>query len=91
MVQCGPSIWCRLLLEGCATELAASWWQQPSEWPDTRAWLCLLPIPVCAVGDIYPDAVQLKKGDYVIRAILRHDDAQLLDKLKVRGVYGIPW
>lgn len=35
-----------------------------------------------AVGDIYPEAVQLKKGDYVIRACLRHDDAALLDKMK---------
>ena len=37
-----------------------------------------------AVGDIYPESVQLKKGDYVIRVMLRHDDVQLLDKLKVR-------
>ena len=36
-----------------------------------------------AVSDIYPKEVQLKKGDYVIRLVLRHDDAQLLDKLKV--------
>ncbi|GAB4814120.1 hypothetical protein N2152v2_001166 [Parachlorella kessleri] len=35
-----------------------------------------------AVSDIYPKEVQLKKGDYVIRLVLRHDDAQLLDKLK---------
>lgn len=40
-------------------------------------------LPPCAVGDIYPEGVQLKKGDYVIRAILRHDDAGLLEKLKV--------
>jgi hypothetical protein len=40
------------------------------------------------VGDIYPEGVQLKKGDYVIRAILRHDDAGLLDKLKVGGWAG---
>ena len=36
-----------------------------------------------AVNDIYPDAKQLGKGEYVIRACLRHDDAALLDKLKV--------
>lgn len=36
-----------------------------------------------AVGDIYPEAVQLKKGEHVIRAVLRHDDAALLEKLKV--------
>ena len=34
------------------------------------------------VGDIYPEAVQLKKGEYTIRAVLRHDDAALLDRLK---------
>ena len=45
---------------------------------------CCNCISICAVGDIYPEGVQLKKGDYVIRAILRHDDAGLLDKLKVR-------
>lgn len=36
-----------------------------------------------AVGDIYPEPVQLKKGEYTIRAVLRHDDAALLEKLKV--------
>lgn len=36
-----------------------------------------------AVGDIYPEAVQLKKGECVIRVMLRHDDAALLEKLKV--------
>jgi tripeptidyl-peptidase-2 len=35
------------------------------------------------VGDIYPEAVQLKKGDYTLRLWLRHDDAALLEKLKV--------
>ncbi|PRW39066.1 Tripeptidyl-peptidase 2 isoform A [Chlorella sorokiniana] len=35
-----------------------------------------------AVGDIYPEPVQLKKGEYTIRVVLRHDDAGLLDKLK---------
>ena len=34
------------------------------------------------VSDIYPDYADLKKGDYVIRLQLRHDDAVLLDKMK---------
>lgn len=42
--------------------------------------------PCTAVGDIYPEAVQLKKGEYTIRAVLRHDDAGLLEKLKARTV-----
>ena len=33
------------------------------------------------VSDIYPSAVDLKKGDYVIRLQLRHDDAALLDTM----------
>lgn len=37
---------------------------------------------VLAIGDIYPDAVELKKGTYTIRISLRHDDASLLDKMK---------
>ena len=49
---------------------------------------CYCRLGCCAVGDIYPEGVQLKKGDYVIRAILRHDDAGLLDKLKVGGWAG---
>lgn len=36
-----------------------------------------------ATCDIYPEAVQLRKGEWTIRASLRHDDAGLLDKLKV--------
>jgi len=36
------------------------------------------------VGDIYPEPVQLRKGEYTIRAVLRHDDAALLEKLKVQ-------
>ncbi|KAK9809052.1 hypothetical protein WJX72_008467 [[Myrmecia] bisecta] len=35
-----------------------------------------------AVGDIYPEPVQLKKGDYTIRVHLRHDDVALLEKLR---------
>lgn len=38
-----------------------------------------------AVSDIYPEAVQLRKGEYVLRVVLRHDDAALLNKLKARG------
>lgn len=34
------------------------------------------------VNDIYPDSVQLGKGDYTIRVLLRHDDPALLNKLK---------
>lgn len=44
----------------------------------------LRPLRPRAVGDIYPEAVQLKKGDHVIRVLLRHDDAGLLEKMKVR-------
>lgn len=33
------------------------------------------------VSDIYPAPMDLKKGEYVIRLQLRHDDAALLDKL----------
>lgn len=36
-----------------------------------------------AVGDIYPDTVQLGKGDYKIRVLLRHDDPTLLSSFKV--------
>lgn len=44
----------------------------------------VVPHPPLAVGDIYPEAVQLKKGEYTVRAVLRHDDAGLLEKLKAR-------
>lgn len=37
---------------------------------------------VIKVSDIYPDYTDLKKGDYIIRLQLRHDDAALLDKMK---------
>jgi hypothetical protein len=33
-------------------------------------------------GDIYPSGVQLSKGEYVVRLLLRHDSHELLDKLK---------
>ena len=32
--------------------------------------------------DTYPDFTDLKKGDYIIRLQLRHDDAALMDKMK---------
>ena len=32
------------------------------------------------VGDIYPEEVELKKGDYKIRLMLRHDDVSILEK-----------
>ena len=31
-------------------------------------------------GDTKPSAVQLAKGDYVLRVVLRHDSHSLLDK-----------
>lgn len=34
------------------------------------------------VNDIYPEAVQLSKGDYIIRLYLRHDDSTLLAKMR---------
>ena len=33
-------------------------------------------------GDIYPSAVQLTKGEYTLRLVLRHDSPQLLDKFR---------
>jgi len=35
-----------------------------------------------ATGDIYPAAVQLPKGEYTLRLLLRHDSAPLLDKFR---------
>eukprot|EP00887_Chlorella_sp_A99_P002396 scaffold10.g2396.t1 len=34
------------------------------------------------VGDVYPEAVQLAKGEYSLRVMLRHEDAALLDRLR---------
>lgn len=34
------------------------------------------------VGDIYPEAANLKKGDYTIQLTLRHEDPALLDRLR---------
>lgn len=50
--------------------------------PTTPSLPPVLPVGSPQVGDIYPEAVQLKKGEYTIRAVLRHDDAALLDRLK---------
>lgn len=54
--------------------------------PVNRGCLAPPPLPLlfghAAVSDIYPEGVQLKKGEYVLRAMLRHDDAALLGKLK---------
>jgi hypothetical protein len=33
-------------------------------------------------GDAYPEAVQLAKGDYTLRLLLRHERLDLLEKLK---------
>ncbi|GAX82749.1 hypothetical protein CEUSTIGMA_g10175.t1 [Chlamydomonas eustigma] len=33
------------------------------------------------VGDVYPEYTQLKKGDYTVRLMLRHDSQDMLDKL----------
>lgn len=33
-------------------------------------------------GDAYPETFSLKKGDYTIRVLLRHDSLELLEKLK---------
>eukprot|EP00798_Chlamydomonas_sp_ICE-L_P009787 gene9786-7671_t len=35
-----------------------------------------------ASGDAYPENVTLKKGDYVIKLVLRHDNNELLEKMK---------
>lgn len=35
-----------------------------------------------AVNDIYPSSVDLKKGEYTIRLMLRHEDPALLEKLR---------
>lgn len=35
-----------------------------------------------STGDIYPEEVKLKKGDYTLRLLLRHDDAATLDALR---------
>ena len=33
------------------------------------------------VGDIYPEHVQLKKGEYTVKLMLRHDSQDVLDKM----------
>ncbi|KAL6545206.1 tripeptidyl-peptidase II Tpp2 [Orobanche hederae] len=37
---------------------------------------------VYAVGDVYPDAAKLPKGEYTLQLYLRHDNVQYLDKMK---------
>jgi tripeptidyl-peptidase-2 len=34
------------------------------------------------VGDIYPDAITLKKGEYTVQLALRHEDPAVLEKLR---------
>jgi tripeptidyl-peptidase-2 len=34
------------------------------------------------VGDIYPDAITLKKGEYTVQLVLRHEDPAVLEKLR---------
>ncbi|KAG7670442.1 hypothetical protein Ndes2437A_g04966 [Nannochloris sp. 'desiccata'] len=34
------------------------------------------------VGDIYPDAITLKKGEYTVQLVLRHEDPGVLEKLR---------
>ena len=38
------------------------------------------------VGDIYPEAVKLPKGEYTIELQLRHEDPSLLERLKTLGI-----
>ncbi|GIL86265.1 hypothetical protein Vretifemale_14673 [Volvox reticuliferus] len=46
-----------------------------------------------SVQDADPESVSLKKGEVLLRLILRHDSQELLDKLKtmplVRGIWGV--
>ncbi|GER46667.1 tripeptidyl-peptidase [Striga asiatica] len=37
---------------------------------------------VYAMGDVYPDAAKLPKGEYTLQLYLRHDNVQYLDKMK---------
>ena len=37
--------------------------------------------PPLQVGDVYPEYTQLKKGEYTVRLMLRHDSQELLEKL----------
>ena len=41
-------------------------------------------------GDIYPSAVQLSKGEYTLRLLLRHDSATLLDKFRALPLVRMP-
>ncbi|XP_010556269.1 PREDICTED: tripeptidyl-peptidase 2-like [Tarenaya hassleriana] len=37
---------------------------------------------VYAMGDVYPEATKLPKGEYILQLYLRHENVQLLEKLK---------
>ena len=37
--------------------------------------------PFAQVGDIYPEHTQLKKGEFTVKLMLRHDSQEVLDKL----------
>lgn len=37
-------------------------------------------------SDVFPESVSLKKGDYTVRVMLRHDNPELLDKLNALPV-----
>ncbi|XP_019058062.1 PREDICTED: tripeptidyl-peptidase 2-like [Tarenaya hassleriana] len=37
---------------------------------------------VYATGDVYPEATKLPKGEYILQLYLRHENVQLLEKLK---------
>lgn len=43
-----------------------------------------------ATGDIYPGPQQLKKGDYVLRLLLRHDSPILLEKFRALPLVRVP-
>ncbi|GJY09672.1 tripeptidyl-peptidase 2 isoform X2 [Tanacetum coccineum] len=42
---------------------------------------------VYAMGDVYPDYAKLPKGDYTLQLHLRHEDVQILEKLKQLVVF----
>ncbi|KAH9603507.1 hypothetical protein KSS87_010023 [Heliosperma pusillum] len=42
---------------------------------------------VYAVGDVYPKATKLPKGEFTLQLYLRHDDMQLLEKTKTLVIF----
>ncbi|XP_074282195.1 tripeptidyl-peptidase 2 [Silene latifolia] len=42
---------------------------------------------VYAVGDVYPKATRLPKGEFTLQLYLRHDDMQLLEKTKTLVIF----